>query len=240
MFKHNAIFLLLLVISLIILTSSVTGCSFTGSKTVKTSLNSDENKTISNKNMNDTTKKDDSKMETAVLAGGCFWCIETIFQDIKGVEKVESGYSGGMTKYPTYKEVCTGTTRHAEAIKITYNPALISYEQLLTVFFHIHNPTTLNQQGADAGTQYRSAIYYSGDIQKKSAEKVIADITASKLWDDPIVTEVTKFDVFYKAEDYHQDYYNNNSGQVYCSMVIAPKVKKFYKEFPELLKDNVK
>lgn len=240
MFKNNAIFLLFLMISLVSAASSVTGCSLLGSKTVKSSLNTDENKTIRDKNMSDTTKKDDSKMETAVLAGGCFWCIETIFQDIKGVEKVESGYTGGTVKNPSYKEVCSGTTGHAEAIKITFNPALISFEQLLTVFFHVHNPTTLNQQGADAGTQYRSAIYYNADSQKISAEKVIAEVTASKLWDDPIVTEVTKFDVFYKAEDYHQDYYNNNSSQGYCSMVIAPKVKKFYKEFPELLKDNVK
>ncbi len=239
MFKNNVIFLLFLAISLVTV-STFAGCSFTGSKTVKTSLNSDENKTISDKKMSDTTKTDASKLQTAVLAGGCFWCIETIFQDIKGIEKVESGYSGGSTKNPTYKEVCTGTTGHAEVVQITYDPSQLTYEQLLTVFFHIHNPTTMNKQGADAGTQYRSAIFYNTDEQKTSAEKVIADITASKLWDDPIVTEVTKLDVFYKAEDYHQDYYNNNMEQSYCSYVIAPKVKKFYKEFPQLLKDNIK
>ncbi len=237
MFKNKAIFLLF---AAILVVTALWGCSLIGGKTVKSSQNSDENKTIVNNNMGDTTKKGETKLETAVLAGGCFWCIETIFQDLKGVEKVESGYSGGTKKDPTYQEVCTGTTGHAEVVKITFDPSVISYEQLLTVFFHIHNPTTMNKQGADEGTQYRSAIYYNSDEQKASAEKVIADVTASKLWDDPIVTEVTKFDIFYKAEDYHQDYYNNNQSQGYCSFVIAPKVKKFYKEFPQLLKDNVK
>jgi peptide-methionine (S)-S-oxide reductase len=242
--------LFFLAISLLTVTTFA-GCSFSGSKTEKTSLNSDEDKTIGGKtgdkttndksiSMSDTTKTDASNFKTAVLAGGCFWCIETIFQDIKGVEKVESGYSGGSTKNPSYKEVCSGTTGHAEVIKITYDPAQISYEQLLTVFFHIHNPTTMNKQGADVGTQYRSAIFYSTDEEKASADKVIADITASKLWDDPIVTEVTKLGDYYKAEDYHQDYYNNNMEQSYCSYVIAPKVRKFYNEFPQLLKDNVK
>lgn len=209
-------------------------CTVLTDKTEKISPNSDETK-LNAINMNDT-----ANYETAVLAGGCFWCIETIFQDIKGVELVESGYTGGSVKNPTYKEVCTGKTGHAEAVKILFNPDIISYEQLLIVFFHIHNPTTLNQQGADIGTQYRSAIFYLNDNQKSIAEKVISDITDSKLWSDPIVTELNKFDTFYKAEDYHQDYYNNNPEQSYCSMVIAPKVKKFYKEFPHLLKDNVK
>ena len=236
MFKNKAIFLLF---AAMLVVTVLWGCSLIGGKTVSSSPNSDENKTILNK-MGDTTKTGDTKLETAVLAGGCFWCIETIFQDLKGVEKVESGYSGGSKKDPTYKEVCSGTTGHAEVVKITFDPSVISYEQLLTVFFHIHNPTTKDKQGADEGTQYRSAIYYNSDEQKTTADKVIADVTASKLWDDPIVTEVTKFDIFYKAEDYHQDYYNNNQSQGYCSFVIAPKVKKFYKEFPHLLKDNVK
>lgn len=233
MFKNNVIFLLFLAVSLITV-STFAGCSLLGSKTAKTSLNSDENKLMSD------TNKSNSNVETAVLAGGCFWCIETIFQDLKGVEKVESGYSGGSVKNPTYKEVSEGTTGHAEVVKITFDPSVISFEQLLTVFFHIHNPTTIDKQGADVGSQYRSAIYYNRDDQKITADKVIADVTASKLWDDPIVTEVTKLDVFYKAEDYHQDYYNNNQTQGYCSYVIAPKVKKFYKEFPHLLKDNIK
>jgi len=238
MFKNKAIFLLFA--GIMLLTASVSGCSVLSGKNEKASMNSDENKKISGEKMTAADKRDTTKYESAVLAGGCFWCIETIFQDLKGVERVESGYSGGATSNPTYKEVCEGNTGHAEVVRITFDPAVISYEQLLTVFFHIHNPTTLNRQGADAGTQYRSAIFYSGDSQKTSAEKVIADVTASKLWDDPIVTEVTAFDKFYKAEDYHQDYYNNNTEQGYCSMVIAPKVKKFYKEFPQLLKDNVK
>ncbi len=209
-------------------TAVILGCSLKqGFRTVKTSPNSDKDK------MTDTTK-----LETAVLAGGCFWCIETIFQDLKGVEKVESGYSGGTAKFPTYQEVCTGTTGHAEVIRLEFDPAVISFEQILTVFFHVHDPTTLNRQGADVGTQYRSAIFYADDEQKKTAGKVIADITASKLWDDPIVTEVSALKDYYKAEDYHQDYFNNNPGNSYCSIVIAPKVKKFYKEFSHLLKDN--
>ncbi|MBZ0202002.1 MAG: peptide-methionine (S)-S-oxide reductase MsrA [Ignavibacteria bacterium] len=182
---------------------------------------------------------DTAKMETAVLAGGCFWCTETLFQDLKGVEKVESGYSGGTTKSPTYTEVCTGTTGHAEVIRITFDPAVISFEQILTVFFHVHDPTTLNRQGADAGTQYRSAIFYNSPEQKKTAEKVIEDITKSNLWSDPIVTEVTALGEYYPAEDYHQDYFNNNPEKSYCSIVIAPKVKKFYKEFSHLLKENI-
>ena len=238
MFKNKAIFLLFA--ALMLVTASVMGCSFTGGKNEKVSMNSDENKTIGGEKMAAADKRDTTKYESAVLAGGCFWCIETIFQDLKGVEMVESGYSGGATTNPTYKEVCEGNTGHAEVVRITFDPAVISFEQLLTVFFHIHNPTTLNRQGADAGTQYRSAIFYTGDEQKTSVEKVISEITTSKLWDDPIVTEVTAFDKFYKAEEYHQDYYNNNPNQGYCSMVIAPKVKKFYKEFPQLLKDNVK
>lgn len=205
------------------------GCSLKNSeKTIKTSANSDKNK------MTDT-----AKMETAVLAGGCFWCTETLFQDLKGVEKVESGYSGGTTKSPTYTEVCTGTTGHAEVIRITFDPAVISFEQILTVFFHVHDPTTLNRQGADAGTQYRSAIFYNSPEQKKTAEKVIEDITKSNLWSDPIVTEVTALGEYYPAEDYHQDYFNNNPEKSYCSIVIAPKVKKFYKEFSHLLKENI-
>ncbi len=238
MFKNKVIFLLFAVMMLI--SASVSGCSLLSGKNEKVSMNSDENRKIGGEKMTAADKRDTTKYESAVLAGGCFWCIETIFQDLKGVETVESGYSGGVTGNPTYKEVCEGNTGHAEVVRITFDPAVISFEQLLTVFFHIHNPTTLNKQGADAGTQYRSAIFYMNDAQKTSAEKVIADVTSSKLWDDPIVTEVTSFDKFYKAEDYHQDYYNNNPNQGYCSVVIAPKVKKFYKEFPHLLKDNVK
>ncbi len=187
-----------------------------------------------------TTKKGETtNMETATLAGGCFWCIETIFNDLKGVDKVVSGYSGGTTKNPTYEEVCSGRTGYAEAVQITFDPSVISYEQLLEVFFHIHNPTTLNKQGADVGTQYRSAIFYNSDEQKQTAESVKEKITKSGLWDDPIVTDITEFKEFYSAEDYHQDYYNNNKQKSYCSFVIAPKVQKFYKEYKNLLKDGV-
>lgn len=182
---------------------------------------------------------DTTKLEKAVLGAGCFWCVEAIFQDIKGVEKVESGYSGGTAKNPTYKEVCTGTTGHAEVVQITFDPSVVTFEQLLTVFFHVHDPTTMNKQGADVGTQYRSAIFYMNDDQKKGAEKVKDEVTKSGLWDDPIITEVTQFSEYYPAEDYHQNYFNDNPNQSYCSYVIAPKVKKFYKEFGYLLKVGV-
>ncbi|MEP7145797.1 MAG: peptide-methionine (S)-S-oxide reductase MsrA [bacterium] len=183
-------------------------------------------------------KGDNTNLETATLAGGCFWCIETIFNDLKGVEKVVSGYSGGKTKNPTYEQVSSGNTGHAEVVQITFDPSIISYDKLLEIFFHIHNPTTLNRQGADIGSQYRSAIFYRNDDQKKTAEDVIKKIGSSGLWDEPIVTEVTMFDEFYSAEDYHQDYFNNNKEKSYCSLVIAPKVRKFYKDYKDLLKDN--
>ncbi|HAY33158.1 MAG TPA: peptide-methionine (S)-S-oxide reductase MsrA [Ignavibacteria bacterium] len=178
------------------------------------------------------------KLEQATLAGGCFWCIETIFRDLKGVESVISGYSGGSTKNPTYEEVCTGKTGHAEVVQISFDPEVIGFDKLLEIFFHIHDPTTLNRQGADAGTQYRSAIFYHSENQKDISEEVIKKFNESKLWDDPIVTEVSGLDVFYPAEDYHQDYYNNNKDKSYCSLVIAPKVRKFYKDYKDLIKDN--
>lgn len=184
--------------------------------------------------------KDTSKLETATFGGGCFWCIEAIFQDLKGVEKVESGYSGGTTKYPTYQEVCSGTTGHAEVVQITFNPAIISYDQILEVFWHVHDPTTLNRQGADVGTQYRSVIFYHNDEQKTSAENSKKKTEDSKLWDEPIITEISPFMEFYKAEDYHQNYYKDNPEKSYCSLVIAPKVRKFYKEYDYLLKDEAK
>ena len=181
--------------------------------------------------MNSTGKK-----EVATLAGGCFWCLEAVYNDLRGVEKVVSGYSGGRVANPTYEQVCTGKTGHAEVIQITFDPQAISFKELLEVFFTIHDPTTLNRQGADVGTQYRSAIYYHSPEQKEVADKVIADITAAKIWKDPIVTEVTKFDVFYPAEDYHQRYYERNPNQGYCRMVIEPKVIKFRRQFMSKLK----
>jgi peptide-methionine (S)-S-oxide reductase len=174
--------------------------------------------------------------EVATLAGGCFWCLEAVFDELQGVEKVEPGYSGGRVKNPTYREVCTGTTGHAEVVQITFDPQVITFKDLLKVFFTIHDPTTLNRQGADVGTQYRSAIYYHSPEQKAAAEEIIAEMTAAKLWDDPIVTEVTPLAEFYPAEDYHRDYYQRNPAQPYCQMVIAPKVAKSRKQFLDKLK----
>lgn len=176
-------------------------------------------------------------METLILAGGCFWCIEAIFKDLKGVESVVSGYSGGEKENPTYEEVSNGTTGYAEAIEVTFDPSIISRKDILEIFFKIHDPTTLNRQGADVGTQYRSAVFYKNEDQKKTAEEVIQSITGEKVWNDPIVTEVTEFRNFYKAEDYHQDYFANNSRNPYCMIVIDPKVKKFRKEYAEKLKN---
>ncbi len=174
--------------------------------------------------------------EIATLAGGCFWCIEAVFDDLKGVESVESGYSGGTVANPSYRLVCTGTTGHAEVTQITFDPKVISFKQILEVFFTVHDPTTLNRQGADVGTQYRSAIFYHDEEQKKAAEQVIREITTTKTWDAPIVTEVTPLKVFYKAEDHHQEYFANNPDQGYCRVVIAPKVAKFRQHYREMLK----
>lgn len=174
--------------------------------------------------------------EIATLANGCFWCTEAIFKDLRGVEKVEPGYTGGRRPNPTYEQVCTGTTGHAEAIQITFDPKEISFHDLLAIFFSTHDPTTLNRQGADVGTQYRSAIFYHDPEQKAVAEQMIAKLNKEKLWRNPIVTEVTEFSKWYAAEDYHKDYFARNSGQSYCQMVIAPKVAKFRKEYREKLK----
>ena len=174
--------------------------------------------------------------EVATFGGGCFWCVETIFSELRGVEKVESGYSGGTTPNPSYEEVCSDTTGHAETVQVTYDPALISYRQLLQVFLTVHDPTTLNRQGADVGTQYRSVIFYHDQAQKDVAEQVIRETNETKMWGKPIVTEVSPFTVFYKAEDYHQEYYKKNPWQGYCTVVIAPKVAKFRKKYQEMLK----
>jgi peptide-methionine (S)-S-oxide reductase len=174
--------------------------------------------------------------QVATLAGGCFWCLEAVFDDLKGIESVESGYSGGHVPSPTYKQVCSETTGHAEAVRITFDPSVITYADLLRVFFAIHDPTMLNRQGNDVGTSYRSAIFYHDEEQKKTAEAVIKEITDAKIWPQPIVTEVTKIAAFYPAEDYHQEYYVNNLSQPYCKVVIAPKVAKFRKQFVERLK----
>jgi len=178
----------------------------------------------------------DRPKEVATLAGGCFWCLEAVFDDVKGVEQVDSGYSGGNVPNPTYRQVCTGTTGHAEVVQITFDPQLISFKELLQLFFTVHDPTTLNRQGPDVGTQYRSAIFYHTPAQKAIAEQVIKEMTAAQIWPSPIVTEVTPFSAFYKAEDYHQEYFKFNGEQPYCRAVVAPKVAKFRKQFRERLK----
>ena len=174
--------------------------------------------------------------EIATLAGGCFWCLEAVYDEMKGVDSVESGYMGGDVLNPTYEQVCDGRTGHAEVIQVTFDPAVTSYRELLEVFFVIHDPTTLNRQGNDAGTQYRSAIFYHSSVQQATAKDVMAKLTAAKLWNDPIVTEVVPTETFYLAENYHQEYYVRNPRQSYCAFVVAPKVAKFRKHFVERLK----
>jgi peptide-methionine (S)-S-oxide reductase len=176
------------------------------------------------------------KNELATLAGGCFWCMEAVFDDLNGILSVESGYSGGHVANPTYRQVCSEVTGHAEAVQLTFDPSVISYKDILNVFFAVHDPTTLNRQGNDVGTSYRSAIFYHSDEQKTIAQEVIRKLTSQKLWPNPIVTEVTKFDKFYIAEDYHQEYFANNPDQSYCRVVVAPKVAKFRKQYFDRLK----
>lgn len=174
--------------------------------------------------------------EVAILGGGCFWCLEAVYDDLKGVTDVVSGYSGGHDPNPTYKAVCNGTTGHAEVVQVEFDTDVISFRDILNVFFTIHDPTTLNRQGNDVGTQYRSAIYYQDDEQKRIAEETIAEMTKEGIWDNPIVTEVTAFDKFFPAEDYHQEYFKNNPHAGYCQFVVAPKVAKFRKKFYGQLK----
>ncbi len=174
--------------------------------------------------------------EVATLGGGCFWCLEAAFEKLKGVEEAVSGYAGGTVPNPTYKQVCTGKTGHAEVVQITFDPAVISYKDLLDVYFTIHDPTTLNRQGADVGTQYRSVIFYHTPEQEQAARAMIAELEAQGRWEDPIVTQVEPLEAFYPAEDYHQEYYEHNSGQPYCRIVIAPKLSKLQKEHMEKLK----
>jgi len=174
--------------------------------------------------------------ETITLGGGCFWCTEAAFLELDGVISVESGYSGGNLRNPTYDQVCTGTTGHAEVVEVTFNPRIISLQDLLSFFFTIHDPTTLNRQGADRGTQYRSVIFYRDNKQKETAEQVIRQIEASGVWHRPIVTQIVSFNAFYKAEDYHQNYFRRNPRQPYCQVVIAPKVAKLREHYRERLK----
>ena len=175
-------------------------------------------------------------LETATLGAGCFWCVEAVFDDLRGVTDVVSGYSGGHTENPTYREVCSETTGHAEVAQIEFDPQELSFADLLRVFFAVHDPTTLNRQGNDIGSSYRSAIFYHSDEQKRVAEEIIKEVTEAEIYDRPIVTEVTAFDKFYPAEDYHQEYFANNPAQPYCAAVVAPKVAKFRKQFINKLK----
>jgi peptide-methionine (S)-S-oxide reductase len=178
----------------------------------------------------------ESSIQQATLGGGCFWCLEAVYVELRGVTKVVSGYTGGHVPNPSYQRVCSGSTGHAEVVQVTFDPAVVSYRELLEIFFTIHDPTTLNRQGADVGTQYRSAIFYHDEEQKQVAEEVIKEITAAKIWSKPIVTQVVPLDVFYPAEDYHQDYFANNPMQPYCQVVVAPKVSKFRKQYFEQLR----
>jgi peptide-methionine (S)-S-oxide reductase len=177
-------------------------------------------------------------LEVATLAGGCFWCLEAVYDELKGVVDVVSGYSGGGTPNPSYRLVCSGTTGHAEVVQVTFDPQQASFQEILQVFFTIHDPTTLNRQGADVGTQYRSAIFYHSPEQKETAEAVIRELEAQHIWKDPFVTEVIPFENFYPAEDYHQEYFQNNPNQPYCQFVVAPKVAKFRKLYLEQLKNS--
>lgn len=176
-------------------------------------------------------------LQVATFGSGCFWCTEAVFQQVEGVVKVESGYSGGKVKNPTYREVCSGLTGHAEVVQLTYDPAVVSFEELLEIFWQTHDPTTLNRQGADEGTQYRSVVFYHDDDQKRLAESYKKKLDAAGAFDNPIVTEISPFSTFYKAEDYHQNYYNLNGNAPYCSFVIRPKLEKFKKVFAEKLKN---
>lgn len=177
-----------------------------------------------------------NREETITLGGGCFWCLEAVFDEMRGVTDVLSGYAGGHVANPTYRQVCAETTGHAEVVQVRFNPAEVTLEELLSVFFTIHDPTSLNRQGSDVGSQYRSAIFYQSEVQRETAVHLINELNAANIWDSPIVTEVTAIGQFYVAEDYHQNYYVNNTGQGYCRVVVAPKVAKFRQKFNHLKK----
>ena len=183
----------------------------------------------------DRTNAPGGKAELATLAGGCFWCTEAVFSELKGVTSVLPGYAGGHAPNPTYEDVCTGTTGHAEAIQVRFDPSIVSYDQLLRVFFTTHDPTTLNRQGADVGTQYRSAIFFHDPAQRATAERVVREIESAKLWKGKVVTEIAPYDHFYPAEEYHRQYFRRNPTKGYCAMVIAPKVAKFRKQYVAML-----
>ncbi|MDY0987456.1 peptide-methionine (S)-S-oxide reductase MsrA [Flavobacterium sp. CFBP9031] len=186
--------------------------------------------------LNGISQNKKANLETITLGGGCYWCVEAVYENLDGVKSVVSGFSGGKVANPTYEEVCTGETGHAEVVQITYDKNVTDINEIFKVFFTVHDPTTLNRQGADVGTQYRSVIFYKNEEQKKAAQSIIADLNKAKVYNNPIVTKVEPFKAFYKAEDYHQNYYANNKNQPYCKMVIQPKIEKFEKVFKDKLK----
>jgi peptide-methionine (S)-S-oxide reductase len=194
--------------------------------------------TLFSQNSNANKKMTQSNFETITLGGGCYWCVEAVYENLKGVKSVVSGFSGGKILNPTYEEVCSGTTGHAEVVQITFDKTVTNLDEIFKVFFTVHDPTTLNRQGADKGTQYRSVIFYNNDEQKKEAQSIIAELKNAKVYDNPIVTTLEPFTKFYKAEDYHQNYYANNKSQPYCQMVIQPKIEKFEKVFKDKLKNK--
>lgn len=210
-----------------VLLSSITFLSCAQQEKPKKNMTNDFNTSVTNAGQ---------KTDTATFGTGCFWCTEAIFEQLDGVMKVTSGYSGGDKPNPTYKEVCTGTTGHAEVVQVLYDPAKITFDELLEVFWQTHDPTTLNRQGNDVGTQYRSVVFYHNAEQKEKTEKYKAELNKSGAFDNPIVTEIAPYTAFYSAENYHQDYYNNNGSQPYCTFVIRPKVEKFQKVFKAKLK----
>jgi peptide-methionine (S)-S-oxide reductase len=189
-------------------------------------------------NNNTTKKMTQTDIETITLGGGCYWCVEAVYENLKGVKSVVSGYSGGKTLNPSYEEVCSGTSGHAEVVQITFDKNVTNLDEIFKVFFTVHDPTTLNRQGGDKGTQYRSVIFYKNDLQKKEAQQIISELSKAKAYENPIVTTLEPFTKFYKAEEYHQNYYANNKSQPYCQMVIQPKLEKFEKVFKDKLKSK--
>lgn len=206
----------------------ILGCAVAGGAGQEAGLKEPEQETMPSK----------EKLKKATFAGGCFWCTEAIFQELKGVYKVTSGYIGGEVENPTYRAVCSGTTGHAEAVELLYNPDEVTFEELLEIHFKTHDPTTLNRQGADQGTQYRSGVFFHDQQQEQATKAIIAELEKQEVYGDPIVTEVTKASTFYPAEEYHQDYYANNARAGYCQMVITPKMEKFRKVFADKIRDE--
>jgi peptide-methionine (S)-S-oxide reductase len=215
---------------------NILNITYAASLIVILAIGCNETKSEIKQKSNATMNNQNTHLEIATFGSGCFWCTEAIFERVNGVSAAVSGYSGGEVENPTYKEVCDGTTGHAECTQITFDPSVVSYDELLEVFWKTHDPTTLNRQGNDVGTQYRSVIFYHSDEQKQKAEYYKNKLTVEKIWEKPIVTEITKFEKFYPAEDYHQEYYDNNPNQGYCAYVITPKVEKFEKIFKDKLK----